>query len=160
MGFLNAFPRNRHLASILRLIARCRLICAKQRCVVLLVSRKSLVYGINVTLCETIGCDATFSYARSKAAVVGFDRQAFVSTGLKLELWPVSRKKAAPHRSLVIIVNVVEVRRIRKAAVFVTRAAWTGWSRRMHRVDAASGERINHYKNNSAAFCIQNCEAT
>lgn len=44
-------------------------------------------------------------------------------TRLELEPWPVSRKKTAPHRSLaVIVVDVMEVRRIRESAVLVTGA--------------------------------------
>jgi len=64
---------------------------------------------------------------------------------LKFEFWPVSRKKAASHWPFVIIIiYVVEIRWVRETAVFVTGTTWTGRSRRMDWMNAATRRTENN----------------
>lgn len=93
---------------------------------------------INVTLYDTRARnsfpihDITLSYVRSKTRgprlrtsrwIERRDREMSPQGCLKLESWPVSRKKAAPHWPLVVVVvDVVEIGRIRETAILVTGA--------------------------------------
>lgn len=85
--------------------------------------------------------ETRFSGRTGRGSVISFlPPPSPLGKSLELESWPVSRKKAAPHWPLVVIVvDVVKVRRVREAAVLVTGAARAGRSRRMDRMNTESG---------------------